>query len=353
MRTGFRGTFVMSWSQTEVEGQRNALVETLMVGAAWAWQGEAVQVDGPNDILRLDRAEDQVDLRHRAARKVRRMVGQVLGGQGAAAPAERDEPLMEARFVVTDGHRSYTATLIPVAAGQAPLLMFVNELPPRGVDLYVVHSALGRFARPQTARDAGVICFTPGTLIATPDGPRPVQTLRAGDKVLTLDNGPQDIRWIGARRLTGARLHVEPHLRPIRIGAGALGIDRPEQALLVSPEHRMLVRGPVAQALFNTREVLVAARDLVNFGSISVDTRAREVTYIHLLLPSHQVLWANGVECESFHPASAALDALDEFDRLRLLALDPDLEQDPHRYGGYARRNLTTSEAAILRYEAA
>lgn len=353
MKTGFRGTFVMSWSQTEVEGQRNAPVEALMVGAAWAWQGEAVQVDGPNDILRLDRAEDQVALRRRAARKVRRLVGQVLGGQDIAAPADRDEPLMDARFVVTDGHRGYTATLIPVAPGQPPLLMFVDELPPRGVDLYVVHCALGRFASPQVPRDAGVICFTPGTLISTPEGPRPVQTLRAGDRVLTLDNGPQEIRWIGARRLTGARLHVEPRLRPIRIGAGALGIDRPEQALLVSPEHRMLVRGPVAQALFNTREVLVAARDLVNFGTISVDTQAREVTYIHLLLPSHQVLWANGVECESFHPASASLAALDEFDRLRLLALDPELERDPHRYGTYARRNLTTSEAAILRYEAA
>ena len=78
MKTGFRGTFVMSWSQTEVEGQATP-IEALGVGMAWAWTGEAVRVDGPNDVLRLDRSDDQAALRQRAARKVRRMVGQVLG----------------------------------------------------------------------------------------------------------------------------------------------------------------------------------------------------------------------------------------------------------------------------------
>lgn len=352
MMTGFRGTFVLSWSQTEVEGQSPAPIEALLVGASWTWHGEAVRVDGPNDVLRLERGEDQIELRRRAARKVRRLVGTALG-RVPATPVETNEPLMEARFVVTDGARGYTATLIEVAPGQPPLLMFVDELPPRDTDLYVVHCALGRFVAPTPAKNAGVICFTPGTMIATPEGPRPVEGLREGDRVLTLDNGPQEVCWIGERRMSGARLHVDPRLRPVRIGAGALGIDRPGQALLVSPEHRMLVRGPVAQALFNTREVLVAARDLVNLTTITTESRLREVTYIHLLLPAHQVIWANGVECESFHPASAELDALDATDRTRLLALHPELARDPHRYGGYARRNLSASEAAILRYEAA
>jgi hypothetical protein len=77
------------------------------------------------------------------------------------------------------------------------------------------------------------------------------------------------------------------------------------------------------------------------------------VTYIHLLLGAHQVLWANGVESESFHPASAAMSALDTQDRIRLNGILPQLEHDPHSYGAYARRNLSSSEAAILRHEAA
>ena len=153
--------------------------------------------------------------------------------------------------------------------------------------------------------------------------------------------------------MTGARLFAMPKLRPIRFRSGALGIDRPDEELLVSPEHRMLVNGDVARALFNTSEVLVAAKDLVNGSTITVDNALREVTYVHLLLPKHQVLWANGVETESFHPANAALSALAEDDRERLLHRFPDLSYDPHSYGSYARRNLNASEAAILQYEAA
>jgi len=153
--------------------------------------------------------------------------------------------------------------------------------------------------------------------------------------------------------MTGARLFALPKLRPVRFRAGALGIERPDQELLVSPSHRVLVQGPTAQALFNTSEVLVSAEDLVNGSTITVDMAVREVTYVHLMLPSHQVLWANGVETESFHPASAAMTTLEQSDRARLIGMMPDLEYDPNHYGGYARRNLSASEAAILQYEAA
>jgi hypothetical protein len=115
----------------------------------------------------------------------------------------------------------------------------------------------------------------------------------------------------------------------------------------------VLVRGDVARSLFNTPEVLVTARDLINNDSIAVDLALREVTYIHLLLPGHEIIRANGVETESFHPASAALSTLTEADRARLLALDPNLAHEPHLYGGHARRCLSASEAAILRHEAA
>ncbi|MFU8779120.1 MAG: Hint domain-containing protein, partial [Roseovarius sp.] len=112
-------------------------------------------------------------------------------------------------------------------------------------------------------------------------------------------------------------------------------------------------RGDVARALFNTPEVLVMARDLINNDTVTVDLASREVTYIHLLLPRHQIIWANGLETESFHPASAALSMLDEGDRARLLAINPNLDCEPNLYGGHARRCLSGSEAAILAHEAA
>ncbi len=355
MGTGYRGAFVISWSQTELDGIKAAPMDMLAVGITWGWDGDAVRVDGPSGVLRLEEADEGPTRRRCAAKLVRRLVSAAKAGVVDLGHVEDDtRGVPESGFLVTDGLSTYSVTLVPVGSNAPPLLMFVDELPPKGVTLWVVHLSSQPQARGVLGADAGgVICFTPGTMIQTPQGPTPVEELREGDEVQTKDNGAQRIEWTGSRRMSGARLFAMPQLRPIRMRVGSLGIEQPEHELLVSPEHRMLVKGPVAQALFNTPEVLVSAKDLVNHSTITVDAQLREVTYVHLLLPSHQVVWANGVETESFHPASAALSSLDEEDRKRLLNLHPELETEPHAYGAFARRNLNASEAAILQHEAA
>ena len=354
MKTGFKGTFVISWSQTEIDGLEVAPVQSINVGAAWSWRGDAIRVDGPSDVLRLDRANGSANLRKRAARMVHRLVGAAVDHKPLAAHEFTDKnPLMDSSFVVTDGAQSYTITLIEVGNGSQPLLMFLDEIPPRDCDLWVVHHTLGVAGmNPMGPESGGVICFTPGTRIRTPDGLVLVEDLREGDRVQTKDNGAQEIMWKGSRRMTGARMFAMPHLRPVRIKAGALGVERPDEELLVSPSHRMLIQGKEAMALFNTPEILVAVKDLINGKTITVDVTVPEVTYIHMLLPDHQILWANGVETESFHPANATLSVLDDSDRARLLAQFPDLEYDPHTYGSYARRNLSATEAAIMNHVA-
>ncbi|MFX0542878.1 Hint domain-containing protein [Roseovarius sp. S4756] len=354
MGTGFRGTFVISWSQTTVDGFQPEAVEQIAVGATWRWHRSPVRVDGPPELLRLENADGYGINRKSAARMVRRLVGAAVSGTRDLSAVEVDDTLPDSSFVVTNGAQSYTVSVIELGRGTPPLLMFIDALPPQDTDMWVVHHTLEGAQTASTGpATGGVICFTPGTRIDTPDGPRLVEELREGDRVQTKDNGTQAIEWIGSRHMTGARLFAMPRLRPIRIRAGALGGTRPDEDLLVSPEHRMLIEGDTARALFNTPEVLISAKDLVNSGSISVDLALREVTYIHLLLPSHQILWANGVETESFHPASTALSTLSEADRLRLLARYPSLECEPHTYGAFARRSLSTPEAAILAHEAA
>jgi hypothetical protein len=102
----------------------------------------------------------------------------------------------------------------------------------------------------------------------------------------------------------------------------------------------------------NTDEVLVTARDLMNDRSIYVDRSMREVHYIHMLLPSHEVMFANGVESESSHPASAGLEHFDDMDRKRLFSQVPEIAEDGNSYGAYARRVVSSSEAAILSHDA-
>ena len=355
METGFRGAFVISWQQTDVDGQKTTSPEELSTGATWRWSGKPVRVDGPDELVSLGAAEGTTELHKRAARRVRQLVGTALAppnvalkGRGAHSS---EQPLLDAGFIVTDGRASYSISLIEVAEGAPPLLMMLDELPPRDTDLWIVNRTIDHhISHFDTATQGGVICFTPGTRLATPDGPKLIEDLAEGDRVSTRDGGDQDIRWIGKRRMSGARLYAMPHLRPVRIRADAMGEYEPDGDLLVSPDHRVLLRGPQAEALFNTPEVLVAAKDLVNDHSVLVDYSVREVTYIHLALDQHHVVWANGVETESFHPASAALDAVVEDERARLLAQFPQVAENPYSYGDYARRSLSAPEAALLRH---
>ncbi|OSQ48195.1 Hint domain-containing protein [Marivita geojedonensis] len=354
MGTAYKGTFVISWSQTTIDTLQSAPVDFLRVGVAWSWTGDAVRVDGPNDLVRLDEAEGEADRRRRAARMVRRLVGAAMEDIPDPAALAVDHPIADKSFVVTDGGTTYTVTLIETGPQKQPLLMFLDGVPPRDHDLWVVHATLATVVTQTDAEHQGaVICFTPETRILTPDGVKLIHELREGDYVQTKDNGAQPIQWMGQRRMSGARLFAMPKLRPIRIRAGVFGLDEPDEDLLVSPEHRMLIKGRVAMDLFNTPEVLVAARDLVDHERVSVDLNVREITYVHMLLPQHEILFANGVESESFHPANAALSTLDPQDRDRLGQMLPNVEYNPQSYGSYARRNLSASETAILLHEAA
>lgn len=356
MVTRSKGTFVISWSQTEIDGLSAAPLDVLAVGAAWRWHGQPVQVDRAGGPLVLDGAEGIQEIRRRAARMVRRLIGTAVAGAAQAVDPSGalDEDEIEQGFVVTDGHHSWSVTIIAVPDTGARLLMFVDDVPPADQDLWVVRAAIDRTETGSNSKGAGgVICFTPGTRLLTPRGARLIEELRPGDQILTKDNGAQDIIWTGHRRMTGARLYAMPHLRPIRFKAGSLGFDRPDDDLLVSPQHRMLLTGPAAQALFNTAEVLIKAEDLLNDATVCVDHALREVTYIHILLDSHNIVWANGMETESFHPSNCALETIEQNQRETLLSLLPGIDANPSKYGDYARRNLSSSEAAILRHDMA
>ena len=355
MKTGFKGTFVISWHQTEVDGLQAAPLTVLTVGATWRWTGDAVRVDAPQSVLVLEGAEGVIDVRQRAARMVRRLIGVALAPPRAGVmQKDFEQQDSDQSFVVTDGRRSYLATLIPVPDTGVRLIMFLGEVPPVDCDLWVVRVSVERLC-PVAGRASpgGVICFAQSTRILTPDGTKRIEDLRPGDSIQTKDNGAQRVLWTGHRRMTGARLHAMPHLRPIRFRSGALGIDRPDEDLLVSPQHRMLVKGAAALSLFHADEVLVAAEDLLNDGSICIDRTLREVSFVHVLMERHQIVWANGLETESFHPSNTALETVDPAQRAGLLDILPSLADDPFAYGDFARRNLTSSEAAILRHDRA
>jgi len=336
---GFRGVYAVEWSQTELGCERALAPEFMSVGMPWSWNGRALRLDRGPATLWLDRPVERADPRARARSRMQRLaLAPAAPRTEITLPDPGDLPADS--FTLTDGERLYHARLLRHAG--TLLAVFDPLMPPPGQMVWL--SALNLAPEPPRRR-AGVICFVPGTRIETESGARPVEMLHPGDRVRTRDNGLQPVVWCGATQLSGAELYLHPHLRPIRIGAGTMGGTRPDADLLVSPGHRILVKG--ADGLFNTPEVLVAAADLEDGRAVRRDFTLASLTYVHLMLERHEIITANGVACESFHPALAGQEVL-KWHARSLERASPGLVADPSRFGTEARRCLGTAEARIL-----
>ena len=191
-------------------------------------------------------------------------------------------------------------------------------------------------------------CFTPGTRIATPKGEVAVERLKNGDRVLTRDNGIQTIRWVGQKKLDHLQLKMLKELRPVRIKAGALGANKPERDMMVSPMHRMLVVSEVARTHFAQSEVLVAAKDLLAIEGVEI-AEVPYVTYVHFMCDQHEIVLSDGAWSESFQPGDLSLKGLDEDQRSELFGLFPELSgQEVTKTYRAARKSLKPAEVSVL-----
>lgn len=185
-----------------------------------------------------------------------------------------------------------------------------------------------------------VPCFASGTLIETTNGSVPIEDLHAGMFVLTRDDGPQMIRWIGNRTVKSVGNH-----QPIRIKKGTFNA---EQDLLVSPQHRIMLEGYWAELLYGEAEVLVKAKDLINDTTIMRAHDMTKVTYHHMLFDRHQIITANGVTAESYLPGAQTMAGFDQGTQNEILTLFPQLQKDLGNYGKAARPMLKGREVAPL-----
>ncbi len=143
----------------------------------------------------------------------------------------------------------------------------------------------------------GPPCYAPGTLIDTPDGPRAVETLQVGDLVVTLDHGPQQIRWVRSGK---APLEaVETEAKPVLIAAGALGGKRPAEDLVVSPQHRILVGGHRQLQGWFESEAFAPAKSLTKLKGVRHMKGETRITWVHFACDRHEVVTANGCLSES------------------------------------------------------
>lgn len=183
-----------------------------------------------------------------------------------------------------------------------------------------------------------VPCFVAGTMIFTAQGARSVEELRPGDMLLTRDSGMRPVRWVGQITVDGTG-----RFAPIRFMPEVHGNTR---ALLVSPNHRMLVTGWKAEMYFGERELLVPAKTLVNGDTICA-TPCERVTYVHILMDRHEVIFAEGAATESLHPGDYLMSGASDT-KAEILSLFPELATESGRSKWKSARSIAKSREAML-----
>lgn len=210
-------------------------------------------------------------------------------------------------FMGNDGETVDLIVLVEVDS--EGLVAGIHGLPLGGLRPKNDYRIIGVDSDSPERRFAEVACvsFTHGTMITMASGAqKPVELLCEGDMVLTRDDGPQPLRWIGQStvRATGEGA-------PIRIRAGTLNNA---DDLLVSPDHRLFVYQRRDHLGAGRSEILVKARHLVNGDSVA-RVEGGFVEYYQLLFDDHQIIYAEGIAAETLlvdtRTRAALPDALD------------------------------------------
>ncbi|MFD1341574.1 Hint domain-containing protein [Litorisediminicola beolgyonensis] len=174
--------------------------------------------------------------------------------------------------------------------------------------------------------------FSADTVLATPQGARTADSLKPGDYVITMDNGPRRLAWTGdvaPERCRG--------VAPVRVETGALCNETP---LILAPEHHVIVR--VAG-----EELLLPIRALV--GQPGIDfAPGRHLRFRHLLFDRHEIVFAQGAAVESLLPSEPVMRAMSLRARSEIMDHLPGLTGKPEwsaarrriRVGAWRRANL-------------
>ena len=135
-------------------------------------------------------------------------------------------------------------------------------------------------------------CFLKGTRIRTAEGERKVEDLAVGDLLPTLFGGVRPIQSVAryAHQKSDRAKPWAQYARPVRITRSALAPGVPHADLFLSSGHALFID-----------DVLVRAGELVNGTTITLYAADEfdELEFFHIKLEAHDVIYAEGAQCET------------------------------------------------------
>ncbi|KAJ55162.1 hypothetical protein ACMU_15510 [Actibacterium mucosum KCTC 23349] len=195
--------------------------------------------------------------------------------------------------------------------------------------------------------------FARGTLITTTDGPIAVEDLCPGMQIVTKDNGPMPLLWIGSMMVfPGLPELSEESVRLLRVTAESFGMGRPLPDLMLGPRARVLFQHDACRRMFGTPSAFAPAHGFADGESMITIQPVAPVRVYHVAVEGQQVLSANGLEVESFHPGARADDMMDAETLDLFLSLFPHV-RSIHEFGPMSYPRLSAHEVEMIRVDAA
>lgn len=131
-----------------------------------------------------------------------------------------------------------------------------------------------------------------GTIVLTLAGALPVEHLTAGDRIITRS---------GARTLRAIRSEAVASARMVRVSASALGIDQPEDDLLLAADQPVLIRDWRAKAMKGVSQAMMPAAALVDGEYIRAEAVSSQRVFT-LEFDAPVVIYAGGLELATVDP---------------------------------------------------
>ncbi len=179
---------------------------------------------------------------------------------------------------------------------------------------------------------------TPGKLVATPTGQRPVTELQKGDQVITRGHGIKEISWIGHRKICERELQFFPKSLPVLIGQGAMGHGLPERDVLVGSNTRVLVTNHLKKPGHRKPGLLVSARYLTSFAGVSI-ADCNSFCWTHFMFDRHELVLIDGIWIESFQPNDPSLQGLSNSQSDELFLFFPELRKQSPKASNLCQLN--------------
>ncbi|MBS7543782.1 Hint domain-containing protein [Ancylobacter oerskovii] len=253
--------------------------------------------------------------------------------QNTTVDSGADNTVTSGENITIGGFSSGTATFL-YASGDGMVVLY------NGSRYLLTDTAQTGNSKPVNSGDSFVVCFLAGTMIATPTGEVAIETLKAGDLVLTAEGVARPVRWLA--RQTVSTVFADPlRVMPVRIRAGALGDNLPVRDLFVSADHALQIDG-----------VLVQAGALVNdAGILRHIAMPKTFTYYHVELEDQSLILAEGVPAETFvdNVARQAFDNWEDAPEAPIAELDLPRVKSARQLPPHTRARLAELGARFAR----